>query len=96
MDSKYPHWYHGEEKVESYEYQASFQDRLLCLLGDEVLFSVDARICRSESFCGTLCFVGCDFIIVSTCQRGKAISMHVPIRMLRFIAPFKSSRRHRF
>jgi hypothetical protein len=71
---------------------SAFKDRLLCLLGDEVLFSVDARIRHQESFCGTLCYVGCDFIIVNTCICRKSISMHVPICMLRFIAPFKGRR----
>lgn len=68
---------------------ASFKDRLLTLLGDEVLFSVDARICRRESFCGTLCYVGCDFVIVNVCLRHQSVSMHIPINMIRFIAPFK-------
>ncbi|SEP43338.1 hypothetical protein [Propionispora vibrioides] len=71
---------------------AHFKDRLMCLLGDEVLFSVDARFCGRESFCGTLCYVGCDFIIVNTCFHRKSISMHIPIKMLRFIAPFKGRR----
>jgi len=68
---------------------ATFKDRILCLLGDEVIFSVDARICGRETFCGTLCYVGCDFIIVNVCLRRRPISMHVPICMLRFIAPYK-------
>ncbi|MGI6093698.1 MAG: hypothetical protein GX348_00715 [Veillonellaceae bacterium] len=71
---------------------SSFRDRLLCLLGDEILFSVDARICGRESFCGTLCYVGCDFIIVNACIRRKSVSMHIPIKMLRFFAPFKGRR----
>lgn len=71
----------------------TFKDRILCLLGDEVLLSVDARICHRESFCGTLCYVGCDFIIVNTCLHGKPLSLHVPIKMIRFISPYKSSRR---
>ncbi len=65
----------------------SFKDRLLCMLGDDVIFSVDARICRQESFCGTLCHVGCDFIIVNVCKHRKPLSMMVPIKMLRFIGP---------
>jgi hypothetical protein len=69
---------------------AMFKDRLLCLLGDEVLFSVDARFCGRESFCGTLCYVGCDFIIVNVCIRRRPVSMHVPIKMIRFIAPYKN------
>lgn len=69
---------------------ANFKDRLLCLLGDEVLFSVDARICGRESFCGTLCYVGCDFLIVNVCIHRKSVSMHIPIKMLRFIAPYKN------
>lgn len=68
---------------------STFKDRLLCLLGDEVLFSVDASLCRRQSFCGTLCYVGCDFIIVNACVRRKSISMHIPINMIRFIAPFQ-------
>lgn len=75
-------------KVFSYP-NSSFKDRLLCLLGDEVLFSVDANFCGRESFCGTLCYVGCDFIIVNTCIHHRSLSMHIPICMLRFIAPFK-------
>lgn len=68
---------------------AHFKDRLMCLIGDEVLFSVDANFCGRESFCGTLCYVGCDFIIVNVCVRRKSISMHIPICMLRLIAPYK-------
>ncbi len=80
-----------------YPYQeANFKDRLLCLLGDEVLFSVDACICKHHSFCGTLCYVGCDFIIVNVCLHRKPVSIHVPIKMLRFIAPFKSRHRSSF
>jgi len=67
----------------------TFRDRLLCLLGDEILFSVDAKVCKRESFCGTLCYVGCDFIIVNTCIRHRSLSMHIPICMIRFFAPFK-------
>lgn len=70
-------------------HRESLKDRILCLLGDEVIFSVDARICNRESFCGTLCYVGCDFIIVNVNLRRRCISMHVPICMIRFIAPFK-------
>ncbi|GBG57059.1 hypothetical protein SPFL3102_03517 [Sporomusaceae bacterium FL31] len=69
---------------------ATFRDRLLCLLGDEILFSVDARLCGRESFCGTLCYVGCDFIIVNVCMHRKSLSMHIPVYMIRFFAPFKS------
>ena len=65
----------------------SFKDRLLCMLGDDVIFSVDARICRQESFCGTLCHVGCDFIIVNVCKHRRPLSMMVPIKMIRFISP---------
>ncbi|VBB08690.1 Hypothetical protein LUCI_3968 [Lucifera butyrica] len=112
MDSKYPHWYHGEDKMEpccdymgpemmceeehmpqKMYYTETFQDRIMTLLGDEVLFSVDARIGRRESFCGTLCYVGCNFIIVNVCLCGKSLSMHIPIKCLRFIAPYKSHRR---
>jgi len=114
MDSKYPHWYQDDKKMEpccdympkemcceepmAYKmagYQGeTLKDRILCLLGDEVLFSVDARICRRESFCGTLCYVGCDFIIVNISLYKRPVSMHVPINMIRFIAPFKG--RHHF
>jgi len=113
MDMKYPHWYHGDDKMddycdcmekdmicENYPYKPAYpveslKDRILCFLGDEVLFSVDARLCGRESLCGTLCYVGCDFIIVNTCIHRKPISLHVPIKMLRFIAPFKGGRRFR-
>lgn len=70
-------------------HRESLKDRILCLLGCEVIFSVDARICRRESFCGTLCYVGCDFIIVNVTVRRRCLSMHIPIKMIRFIAPFK-------
>ena len=70
-------------------HRESLKDRILCLLGDEILFSVDARICGRESFCGTLCYVGCDFIIVNVNIRRRCLSLHVPIKMIRFIAPFK-------
>jgi hypothetical protein len=70
-------------------HRESLKDRILCLLGCEVLFSVDARICRRESFCGTLCYVGCDFIIVNVNIRHRCLSMHIPIKALRFIAPLK-------
>ena len=65
----------------------SFKDRLMCMLGTDVVFSVDARICRQETFCGTLCHVGCDFIIVNICMKRKPLSMMVPIKMIRFIGP---------
>ena len=111
MDSKYPHWYNAEDKMDPccdymgkemmYEEHMphkimselpgeTFKDRLLCLLGDEILFSVDARIGCRESFCGTLCYVGCNFIIVNICIRRRPLSMHIPIKMLRFVAPSKS------
>lgn len=70
-------------------HRESLKDRILCLLGCEVIFSVDARICRRESFCGTLCYVGCDFVIVNVNVRHRCLSMHIPIKMIRFIAPFK-------
>jgi len=70
-------------------HRESLKDRILCLLGCEIIFSVDARICHRESFCGTLCYVGCDFIIVNVNVRHRCLSMHVPIKMIRFIAPFK-------
>lgn len=105
MDCKYPHWYMDDDNLgECCDYpqhdmvcddykmaypMESFKDRLLCLLGDEVLFSVDARFCGKETFCGTLCYIGCDFIIVNVCVRRQSLSMHIPIRMLRFISPYK-------
>lgn len=105
MESKYPHWYHGdnmeccdypgemmccEEEMPNRMYVSeTLKDRIMCLLGSEVLFSVDARICGRESFCGTLCYVGCDFIIVNVCLGRRSVSMHIPLKMLRFIAPFK-------
>jgi hypothetical protein len=67
--------------------ETSFKERLMCMLGSDVIFSVDARICRHESFCGTLCHVGCDFIIVNICLHRKPLSMMVPIKMIRFIGP---------
>jgi len=70
-------------------HRESLKDRILCLLGDEVIFSVNACLCGRESFCGTLCYVGCDFIIVNVTVRRRCLSMHVPIRMIRFIAPYK-------
>lgn len=86
-----------EMLCEDYPYKQAYpmetlKDRILCLLGDEVVFSVDARLCGKESICGTLCYVGCDFIIVNTCIRRKSVSLHIPICMLRFIAPFKGGR----
>ena len=65
----------------------SFKDRLMCMLGTDVIFSVDARICHQESFCGILCHVGCDFIIVNICMKRKPLSLMVPIKMIRFISP---------
>ena len=67
--------------------EGSFKDRLMHMLGSDVIFSVDARICRQESFCGILCHVGCDFIIVNICKKHKPLSMMVPIKMIRFISP---------
>lgn len=64
------------------------KDRIMCMLGNEVMLSVDARICGRETFCGTLCYVGCDFIILNICMRGRPASMHIPLKMLRFIVPF--------
>lgn len=65
---------------------ASFKDRLLGMLGNKVLFSVDARICGKETLTGSLCYVGCDFIIVNVCIHRKPLSMYVPINMIRFFA----------
>lgn len=73
-----------------YEFhRETLKDRLLCLLGCEVIFSVDARVCGRESFCGTLCYVGCDFLIVNVNVRHRCLSMHIPIKMIRFISPYK-------
>jgi hypothetical protein len=63
MDYKYPHWYQCDGGMEPCEecveepmpfkmydfHRESLKDRILCLLGDEVIFSVDARICRRDS-----------------------------------------------
>jgi hypothetical protein len=74
-------------------YYDSFRDRLMCFLGDEVIIGTDAILqCRTSTFCGTICYVGCDYVIVNSCYRRKNISLHVPIKMIRFIAPFKSRR----
>lgn len=70
----------------------TLKDRIMCMLGNEVMLSVDARICRRETFCGTLCYVGCDFIIVNVSLRCKPASMHIPLRMIRFITPFRGHR----
>jgi hypothetical protein len=71
-------------------FQESFKDRLNCLLGDCIMFSVcgPIGICKGRNtYCGTLCFIGCDFIIVNVNYRHRAVSMHIPICMLTFIAP---------
>lgn len=99
MDCNYPHWYNNEcvETPNEMGYNcceprmgaypdASFKDRLLGMLGNKVLFSVDARVCGRETLCGSLCYVGCDFIIVNVCIHRKPISMYVPICMIRFFA----------
>lgn len=99
MDCNYPHWYNKdccpEKAAENCNYcephmgmfpDASFKDRLLGMLGNKVLFSVDARICGRETLCGSLCYVGCDFIIVNVCLHRKPISMYVPIHKIRFFA----------
>lgn len=80
------------QKVHAFP-DAKFKDRLLCLIGDEIMFSVDARICGRDSFCGILCYVGCDFIIVNMVSHRKPLSMHIPINMIRYIAPFQGGRR---
>lgn len=99
MDCNYPHWYNKdccpettevpynycEPRMNAYP-DASFKDRLLGMLGNKVLFSVDARICGRETICGSLCYVGCDFIIVNVCIHRKPISMYIPIHMIRFFA----------
>jgi hypothetical protein len=74
-------------------YYDSFKDRLMCFLGDEVIIATDAVLhCRTSTFCGTVCYVGCDYVIINSCYRRKNISLHVPIKMIRFVAPFKSRR----
>lgn len=71
-------------------YRDNFKDRLLCFLGDEVVLGTDAIVGRKGStFCGTVCYIGCDYIIVNTTFCRRCISLHVPIKMIRFIAPFK-------
>lgn len=99
MDCNYPHWYNNEcvetpgegaynccePHMNAYP-DASFKDRLLSMMGSRVLFSVDARICGRETICGSLCYVGCDFIIVNVCIHRKPISMYIPIHMIRFFA----------
>lgn len=70
----------------------TLRDRLQYFMGDEVLVSVDAGISRrdcSSAFCGRLCYIGCDFIIVDIVVRGKPAPLHIPIRMIRFISPFE-------
>ena len=47
---------------------------------------VDARVCGRETLCGSLCYVGCDFVIVNICLHRKPVSMYVPIHMIRFLA----------
>lgn len=99
MDCNYPHWYNKDCCPENSEMpynccephmnaypDASFKDRLLGMLGNKVLLSVDARICGRETLCGSLCYVGCDFIIVNVCIRRKPISMYIPIHKIRFFA----------
>ncbi|MDR1701605.1 MAG: hypothetical protein LBR56_02385 [Sporomusaceae bacterium] len=74
-------------------YYDSFKDRLMSFLGDEVLIATEASLrCRNASFCGTVCYVGCDYVIINSRYRRKNISLHVPLKMIRFIAPFKSRR----
>ncbi|WP_425057800.1 hypothetical protein SCACP_23410 [Sporomusa carbonis] len=71
-------------------YGDNFKDRLMCFLGDEVVLGTDAIIShKCSTFCGTICYVGCDYIIVNSTYCRRAISLHVPIKMIRFIAPFK-------
>ncbi|MGL5512403.1 MAG: hypothetical protein ACRDBM_04065 [Sporomusa sp.] len=73
--------------------RGSFRDRLLCFLGDEVVLGTDAVVDRKGStFCGTICYIGCDYIIVNTTFCRRCISLHIPIKMIRFIAPFKGRR----
>ncbi|WP_110956104.1 hypothetical protein [Anaerosinus massiliensis] len=100
MDCNYPHWYNNEcaEPNNDMGYNcydqrmcgtfpdASFKDRLLGMLGCKIIFSVDARVCGRETLCGSLCYVGCDFIIVNLCMHRKSLSMYIPICMIRFLA----------
>lgn len=102
MDCNYPHWYNNNECAEPcandmqncgyYDPRmyampdASFKDRLLGMLGNKILISVDARLCGRETLCGSLCYVGCDFIIVNVCMKHKPVSMYIPICMIRFLA----------
>ncbi|MBP2635686.1 MAG: hypothetical protein H6Q72_1593 [Firmicutes bacterium] len=85
---------HFMEDPMAYKMQRdNFKDRLLCFLGDEVLLGTDAMVDRRGSvFCGTVCYVGCDYIIVNSTHCRRSISLHVPIKMIRFIAPFKGRR----
>lgn len=99
MECNYPHWYNNEcvetanepgynccePRMNAYP-DASFKDRLLGMLGNKVLFSVDARLCGRETLCGSLCYVGCDFVIVNVCIHRKPLSMYIPIHMIRFFA----------
>jgi hypothetical protein len=71
----------------AHPHENTFYDRLMHMVGTDVIFSVDARICGQESFCGILCHVGCDFIIVNVSKKRKPLSMMVPIKMIRFISP---------
>lgn len=102
MDRDYPHWYGDKQPCPSdsvsdcqeqkclHAYPGvTLKDRLLLLLGDRVLFSVDAPICHHTSLIGLLCYVGTDFIIVNSRLRCKPIALHVPIDMIRFITPYK-------
>ena len=103
MEKKYPHWYQCkpeecmEEEPCMYPKQSKvklchdeyLKDRLLCLIGMKVLVSVCAPVTRKcrTTFCGTLCYIGCDFIIVNVCVCKKPLSLHIPMSAIRFIAP---------
>lgn len=70
----------------------SLRDRLQYFMGDEVLVSVDAGISHRDctsAFCGRLCYIGCDFIIVDIVIRGRPAPLHIPLKMIRFISPFE-------
>lgn len=75
-------------KVKMYPTE-SLMDRLLCLLGNKVILSVDAPLFKKKrTFCGILCFVGCDFVVLSICSRKRPLTLHIPICMIRYITPY--------
>ncbi|MDL2281011.1 hypothetical protein LJC10_04055 [Selenomonadales bacterium OttesenSCG-928-I06] len=81
------------EPVPHKMYYDTFKERLMCFLGDEVLIGTDSNLySKTATFCGTICYVGCDYIIVNSCYRHRTISLHVPICAIRYIAPYKGRR----